>query len=34
MDYMKETKGDIGRTGHNPLASLTPEPVENLRKST
>ena len=34
MDYMKEIKGDFGRTGNNPLASFTPEPVENLREST
>ena len=34
MDYMKEIKGDFGRTDNNPLASFTPESVENLRKST
>ena len=34
MDYMKEIKEIFGRTGNNPLASFTPEPVENLREST
>ncbi len=32
MDYMKE-KGNIGRRGRNPLASLTLEPVENYEKA-
>ena len=30
----ERNKGNICRTGNNPLASFTPEPVENLRKST
>ena len=30
----ERNKGDFGRTGNNPLASFTPESVENLRKST
>ena len=30
----ERNKGDFGRTGNNPLASFTPEPVENLREST
>lgn len=29
MDYMKD-KRNIGGRSRNPLASLTPEPVENL----